>query len=67
MDNRSSFFFIFIIYKNKLTTTGEIKIETATGMLISSYSNLKLKGELQVMGTTVPIKLTTGSSIKRIN
>ena len=48
-------------------TTGEIKIETATGMLISSYSNLKLKGELQVMGTKVPIKLTTGSSTKRIN
>jgi Family of unknown function (DUF6263) len=51
----------------KGSQSGEIKMETATGMLLSSYTKLKLKGDILVMGRTVPLKMTISSSTKRVD
>lgn len=58
--------------RTQITTTlegnqsGEIKIEASTGMLISSTSNLKLKGNILVMGQTIPMKLSMKNTASKL-
>jgi hypothetical protein len=49
----------------KGSQTGEIQIETATGMLISSSTKLKVSGDLVVMDLKVPVKFSIFNKINR--
>lgn len=56
-----------ILTSLKGTSSGEIKIERATGMLLSFSSKLKLKGESAVSGRNVPIELEVTKTMLRNN
>lgn len=45
---------------------GELKINIATGLIQNSNSLLKIKGNLEVMGRDIPIKITMENSIRQI-